>query len=77
MKRGRFGEQVEQLLEAVINGIIPKGSGKDPISRLAQDAYAFECRNTRVVAFGGEQDFLRWLAETLNLRIGPTAPLLA
>ena len=53
MKQGQLGKQVEKLLEAVINGILPKGSDKGILSRLAQDAYGFECRNTRVVAFGG------------------------
>jgi uncharacterized cofD-like protein len=53
MKRGQLGRQVEQLLEAVINGITPKGAEKGPISRLAQDAHGFACKDTRVVAFGG------------------------
>ena len=53
MKRGQLGKHVEQLLEAVISGIAPRGSDKGSLSRLAQDARGFECRNTRVVAFGG------------------------
>ena len=53
MKLEQLGKQVEQLLEAVINGILPKGSDKGSLSRLAQDAYGFTCLGTRVVAFGG------------------------
>lgn len=53
MKQEQLGKQVEQLLEAVINGILPKGSDKGPLSRLTQDACGFTCQSTRVVAFGG------------------------
>ena len=53
MKGGQLGKHVEQLLEVLINGIVPEGADKSSISRLAQDAYRFECRSTRVVAFGG------------------------
>ncbi|MGV8074964.1 MAG: 2-phospho-L-lactate transferase CofD family protein [Syntrophobacteraceae bacterium] len=53
MKRGQLGKHVEQLLETIINGIAPKSPEEDDISRLAQDAYGFESRNIRVVAFGG------------------------
>ncbi len=53
MKRGQLGKHVEQLLEAVISGIAPRGSDKGSISRLAHEASTFPCRNIRVVAFGG------------------------
>lgn len=53
MKQGQLGKQVEELLEAVINGIAPNSADKGSILRLAQDAWDFDCRDTRVVAFGG------------------------
>lgn len=53
MKRQQLGRQIEQLLEAVINGVLPQGPEKNSIARLAQAAAGFQCRHIRVVAFGG------------------------
>lgn len=53
MKQDQPGRQVEQLLEALVAGTLPKGSDRASISLLVQDAGSFDCKNTRVVAFGG------------------------
>ncbi len=77
MKRGQLGKQVEQLLEALINGTAPKGSDKAFLSRLAQDAHGFECRNTRVVAFGGGTGLSTVVGGNSQLDDWPDNPLLA
>lgn len=53
MKQGQLGKRVEQLLEIVVNRTVAKGLSEGSISSLARDASGFECRNIRVVAFGG------------------------
>jgi len=53
MKTSQVGQYVNQLLETVINRTIPRGPNLSSISSLAEEVYAFECRNTRVVTFGG------------------------
>ncbi len=53
MKSSQTGKYVDQLLEAVINGTVPEGSYINSISSLAEEIRGLECRNTRVVVFGG------------------------
>jgi uncharacterized cofD-like protein len=53
MQRAKLSQYVEQLLEAVLNGTVPSGIDGSAISRLAEEARRFECKTTRVVAFGG------------------------
>lgn len=53
MQGTKLSQRVEQLLEAVLNGIVPGGNDGSAISCLADEARGFECKTTRVVAFGG------------------------
>ncbi|MHC1725157.1 MAG: 2-phospho-L-lactate transferase CofD family protein [Syntrophobacteraceae bacterium] len=53
MNRDQLGKQVEQLLEAVVNGVVPEEADKGALSLPAEEVYSFDCRKTRVVAFGG------------------------
>jgi uncharacterized cofD-like protein len=53
MKRSEFGLYVDHLLELVINRTTPRGPHRNSVSNLSREIRASECRNTRVVIFGG------------------------
>ena len=53
MKASQIAGYVDQLLETVINGTVPGRPYKNSISGLADEVRGLECRNTRVVIFGG------------------------
>jgi len=53
MKASQIGRYVDQLLEMVINGTVPGRPFENSISSLAEEVRNLECRNTRVVIFGG------------------------
>jgi len=53
MKASQDGQDVDQLLDAVINRTTPVGPYQDSISCLARQVHDFDCRATRVVIFGG------------------------
>ncbi len=53
MKRSQFGQYVDDLLETVINRTIPKGPNRSSISNLAHKIWSTNCRNKKVVIFGG------------------------
>jgi len=47
------GKQVERLLEALVGGGVSLDRDRTDLSRLVRDARSFQCRDIRVVAFGG------------------------
>ncbi|SEM20187.1 conserved hypothetical protein, cofD-related [Syntrophus gentianae] len=53
MKTSEIGQYVDQLLEMVIHQTIPKGPDRSSIFRLADEVHSSECRDKRVVIFGG------------------------
>jgi len=53
VKTSQIGQYVDQLLETVLNGTVPRGPHRSLISRLVQEVNASSCCTTRVVTFGG------------------------
>lgn len=53
MRGAELNHYIEELLETVLNGTTPGGPDGSLMLRLAQEVLNFECRDTRVVAFGG------------------------
>lgn len=53
MKILHTGQYIDQLLDTVINRTIPSGPHRTTISRLADEVRSLDCRDTRVVIFGG------------------------
>ncbi len=53
MKTSEIGQYVDQLLEMVIHQTIPKGPDRSSVFRLAEEVHSSECRDKRVVIFGG------------------------
>lgn len=53
MRGAELSAYVEDLLEAVLNGTAPGRQDGNSMLGLAQEVWSFQCRNTRVVAFGG------------------------
>jgi hypothetical protein len=53
MKRSQFGQYVDDLLETVISRTMPKGPNRTSISNLAREIWSTDCRNKKVIIFGG------------------------
>jgi len=74
MRGTELSRYVEELLEAVLNGTTPSGPDGSHGSRLVREVLSFECRSTRVVAFGGGTGLSTVVGGNSQLDDWPEAP---
>jgi uncharacterized cofD-like protein len=74
MKSSKFGEYVDHLLEAVINGTAPRGEYRSSISHLSHEILATARPEAKVVIFGGGTGLSTVLGGNSRLEDWPQNP---